>query len=769
MLTKNREFYVKYLQNQSVKIETHFNGENQRTRPLKDIADLVASIKQALPSKLGAIDLDELTLHLPVGVTRSALEEDCFATVDENDTTLDTGCPLSALSSLGSKSKHPLIIKSGIGGTAMDIDSASQRAPPFVRTKSDEEFIQTNNLDLRKPEDSLTYLIHLLEKYISYKAINLPNNANFYAQTCLEHRLDKRATKYVPDLVDNVKLVLAVSGAGKTRMLLELLYSTWGYYFTAKSSVKDFGSADLGECRVYCDYHPEDAKRAIQLLYFIRVSVCNYLISEGFKDPKSILLAQLHPTAFFGSDVFEQLFTALVKEPIFNATQIVEPFPVVAIDEIQVTLEGEAVYHLSSSSKKRPFFSPLVQYSKLMNIFPTFLLSGTGINFQFVKEAMESGTMKRHQFTAYEVVSDFHPLLKSQVESYAAQFLKDQEVAEADDIVSRISAFELCHGRPRFVAYILDGYMESKDIDLSIGEFVSGITNVDGQIYPLRFFKRDLESNTISLNRTISGSTLGDTIRNGLLSLVLRGKLVLTVTDEDGAAAIRYGLGFGGVTEGMLREVEINELAVIECLRVFVPFSDLVLNFAKQISACPQPQMVGYLLEYLVAFALVANFSNDADAVSRIYVTQKFCHEYLRFVDASQVCFPDHMCGPDIIYKCSATKTVYIVQVKFVMEISKQETVNACDTTDPERFYCKRKGNGVLKGFEQRRSQLRESLTQLQRDGYSLQQMLFIHTGGNQTLFTQGALVVTKSSHPSFFSMVNSGIWDFLDSVRSSF
>lgn len=171
-------------------------------------------------------------------------------------------------------------------GTAMDIDSASQRAPPFVRTKSDEEFIQTNNLDLRKPEDSLTYLIHFLEKYMSYKDIILPNNANFHVQTCLEHRLDERATKYVPNLVDNVKLVLAVSGAGKTRMLLELLYSTCGYYFTAKSSLKDFGSADLGECRVHCDYNPQDAKRAIQLLYFIRVSVCNYLISKGFGDPK---------------------------------------------------------------------------------------------------------------------------------------------------------------------------------------------------------------------------------------------------------------------------------------------------------------------------------------------------------------------------------------------------------------------------------------------------------------------------------------------------
>jgi hypothetical protein len=37
---------------------------------------------------------------------------------------------------------------------------------------------------------------------------------------------------YNPDEIDNIKLLLAVSGAGKTRMLFELLYSNFGYYFT---------------------------------------------------------------------------------------------------------------------------------------------------------------------------------------------------------------------------------------------------------------------------------------------------------------------------------------------------------------------------------------------------------------------------------------------------------------------------------------------------------------------------------------------------------
>jgi hypothetical protein len=59
-----------------------------------------------------------------------------------------------------------------------------------------------------------------------------------------------------------------------------------------------------------------------------------------------------------------------------------------------------------------------------------------------------------------------------------------------------------------------------------------------------------------------------------------------------------------------------------------------------------------------------------------------------------------------------------------------------CDTTDPELFYCKRKlEEELMKGFEKRREQLLESLLKLQLDGFSLQQMLFIHSGRKQTSY----------------------------------
>jgi len=431
-------------------------------------------------------------------------------------------------------------------------------------------------------------------------------------------------------------------------------------------------------------------------------------------------------------------------------------------------LEGESLHISPSSGKKRPFFSPLVYHSKRMGIFRNFLLSGTGINFALIKELMESSVMKLNPAISYEVVSDFQPLSKSQVISFATQFLKDQQVLKVDEIVARISNFELCHGRPRFLAYILDRYMETKEIDVAICGFVADISNVNGQSFPLKFFKRDLDNNIRSLDRTIAGDSLGKIIRDGLLEVILTGKFLFTVDDNTGEAAIRYGLGFGVVMRGYLTGIQIQEQAIVECLRYFIPFADIAKTLAERLVKCPKPQMVGYLLEYLVAFALVANTSGD-DIVNKIGVWKGFPYQYLRDGDCSQVCFPDHMCGPDIIYKCTKTKTVFIVQVKFVKSISKQEIANACDTTDPKRFYCKRNGNVVLKGFEADGTQLLESLRALQENGYSLQQLLFIHSGGTTSGYTRDAAIINSENSSAFFDKIGPGIWELLDSLRKNF
>ena len=121
------------------------------------------------------------------------------------------------------------------------------------------------------------------------------------------------------------------------------------------------------------------------------------------------------------------------------------------------------------------------------------------------------------------MLSDLYTLSKSQVISYATQFLEEHQIQDANEIVSRLSAFELCHGRPRFLAFILDLYMESRDVDFAIGKFVTEISSLTGNLFPLRFLKEDLDKNTLSLNRPLAGDQIGRGIRSGLLELIMRG------------------------------------------------------------------------------------------------------------------------------------------------------------------------------------------------------------------------------------------------------
>ena len=106
-LSMNKTFYLKYHYG-PVKVETHFDKlKRKRESPLEDVADLVAAFfPNSLPKELA-----QYTLHLPQGYSRTALEEDCFMSIDDQDTSLDVGCPLSALGDIGTRSKKPLIIR----------------------------------------------------------------------------------------------------------------------------------------------------------------------------------------------------------------------------------------------------------------------------------------------------------------------------------------------------------------------------------------------------------------------------------------------------------------------------------------------------------------------------------------------------------------------------------------------------------------------------------------------------------------------------------
>jgi hypothetical protein len=96
-MTENQTFFIQYNQNQPVKIETRYIGEQERRRPLTDVADLVAAYKTAVAPLLDNSSLAQLTLH---------------SVTDGVEATYNTWDSLTALGPNGKTGTSPLIIRS---------------------------------------------------------------------------------------------------------------------------------------------------------------------------------------------------------------------------------------------------------------------------------------------------------------------------------------------------------------------------------------------------------------------------------------------------------------------------------------------------------------------------------------------------------------------------------------------------------------------------------------------------------------------------------
>ncbi|TPX43074.1 hypothetical protein CcCBS67573_g10470, partial [Chytriomyces confervae] len=225
--------------------------------------------------------------------------------------------------------------------------------------------------------------------------------------------------------------------------------------------------------------------------------------------------------------------------------------------------------------------------------------------------------------------------------------------------------------------------------------------------------------------------------------------------------AVRYGLGFPKVTEGSIYAIDLVEDAIFECLRCLVPFSDVADTLVSRLLRCPNPQMVGFMLEYLVAYAFVANLHPGSKDKIKTFAGSMV--EYLESNAVQyQVFFPDHSCGPDILFK--DRNTLYIIQVKFVDTIAKQKRTGACNTTDPQYFYCNRKTKAVIRGHEPRREAILPALANLRHE-----RLLFLHTTTKKTVGVKGVKVITQKTHPKFFDELSQGIWGVLNRMRNEF
>jgi hypothetical protein len=573
-------------------------------------------------------------------------------------------------------------------------------------------------------------------------------NASF-EQTCLESRLDRRNTTFRLDNENNVKILLGVSGAGKTRQLLELLHMQYGYYFVTIIN-NNFGSFDFSTCQAFCERSPDLCDYYITLLYFVRAFVCNYLIHNGVKEPWQILLAQIYPYDFFGDDIFNILFLLLARKvSSTNMTTIVPYFDFVAIDEIQHIVESPLVFQAS-----QPFLSPLVSCTKKMNKFPKFILSGTGINFQCIKNALGSDSHIK-----FKVISNLEPLDQRRVAEYSRLILQDKEVDPKliEKFVNSVTSFDLCHGRARFIASILELFLETRDIELAINTFLTHLTNMDGQMFPLKFYRRDIIEPENAFRIRPLGKQWESQILDCMLQFIYTGRAVLNVSGQEASDAVKCGLGFCEVIDGCISSIDIVEVGIIYCLRYYIPFSSFAQKLTLQMKTFPSSPKVEFILQYLVGFALVSNLKPQAKDNMKVFASTNAV-EYLNKGSENEIFLPVQNCGPHILYKTG--RCVHIVRVQFVDQYLVKDRLQACQTTDPEFFYWNPKTSNPLKGCEERRAKLVQLLKTFELNRYVVAQRDTKATAG------MDLVVITKSTQPHFFDRISTSIWRMLDQLR---
>jgi hypothetical protein len=122
---ENTELYIQYLTNQPVPIDKKFGRGPQGDLPLVTVSHVIAAFQTRPGSLLANTDAGLISLELPVGVPRTALSSDCFASSESTGTTLRNGLELNRLNRLDLDDQHPLIIRSGQSVEALLQESIS--------------------------------------------------------------------------------------------------------------------------------------------------------------------------------------------------------------------------------------------------------------------------------------------------------------------------------------------------------------------------------------------------------------------------------------------------------------------------------------------------------------------------------------------------------------------------------------------------------------------------------------------------------------------
>ncbi|OAJ41499.1 hypothetical protein BDEG_25082 [Batrachochytrium dendrobatidis JEL423] len=219
---ENMKFYIKYLDYQPVGLRTHILNTNTFVwlQTLFTVGDLVAAVKQALPSKLGAIPVDELTIHYVVD--GPAIAGDVLLT--------------SIQEPVGSYNQ-PLVIKSSsrMAGQTQDTVMNIEGPNPEAVYKNLHQLISLDeNKTVFSTQDSMEN-IALDQGILNLDIQGIDGVPNFLYSEKIYSDEKEIGIEMPVDRLCKIKgrsiAMIGVSGCGKTRTCYDLCRRSWGLYF----------------------------------------------------------------------------------------------------------------------------------------------------------------------------------------------------------------------------------------------------------------------------------------------------------------------------------------------------------------------------------------------------------------------------------------------------------------------------------------------------------------------------------------------------------
>jgi hypothetical protein len=410
------------------------------------------------------------------------------------------------------------------------------------------------------------------------------------------------------------------------------------------------------------------------------------------------LIAQLYPKLVFGVDIFDDY---LEISPNRRMQDYEKP---VVFDEIQAGLKYRANFLFDGNGKIRSALSPLIV--SLKEHIKTFIWMGTGINYSLITELLESVSAKEGVKYFKKDYNGFKPLNAEKVREFASMVLSPIDQPTRDEMIDLIAGQELCIGRGRFSARIIDAALSEGTVDAvvrKIREFIAMLGDPGSQDNPLRFLREDPGWKTIAVGTT----SLHSFLLNSCVGVLTRGSYSFHVMDQQSADLVTKGIGFREYDPYGLAPhsfvISVSESAIAYALNGIFSSWEIALEMLKNLLIQPTSASAGYWFEYIVAFAVASNYGG----VCRQLKVTKDVFAYFAQIQLGGgedlVLLPDNNMGPDIVYWNG--KTFVIVQVKF-KKLGKRETSKANATTDVENFYTIRDSDPVkvINGYTTHRS-----------------------------------------------------------------